>query len=286
MLSSFAVLLGLGLLAPRAQERAPGVQRLVFELEVDLALAREQGWAAADASDERVVEVAARLVQRRFDAMQRAARVELTPGTKRFSVSLPSIDARDRELSEALLNSIGLCEFLIGADEESARARGIDFLQEQIKLIGWTATNPDVGLETFNQLDGTLGPARGIAWFPTRFRDETGPPLAVLLPESLADHVGAASFERVYRTQNANGDPAIGFELSAQRVDDLARVTEAHVGRRIAILFGQEVVLAPKLEGKLEGGGIIDGQLGPDDVEYWLSAFRARKSPLRVVAIR
>ena len=99
-----SLLLGFLLLVARAgaaQERALGVKRLAFTVEVDVAKVRAQNWAGKDASDEQLVANASRLVQRRFDAMQRAAKIELEPGTKRFTVSLPSIDSRPETGSSA-----------------------------------------------------------------------------------------------------------------------------------------------------------------------------------------
>src|SRR5262245_30019059 len=101
------VLLGMLVVPCKAsQERALGVKRLVFVLEVDYDRAREAGWSGANRAE--VLDLAAKLVERRFLAMDRAARVELKPDEHRIEIALPSIDSRDRELIEQVLRNMGV----------------------------------------------------------------------------------------------------------------------------------------------------------------------------------
>src|SRR5262245_39181486 len=114
-----------------ARSSGQTAERLTFVVEVDCVLARDQVWLLQQASDEKVVAVAANAVRRRLEAMQRDARVELVPDSRRFQVSLATTEARDRELVRGMLRSVGLCELFFVADEGTARARGIDLADER-----------------------------------------------------------------------------------------------------------------------------------------------------------
>ncbi len=264
------------------------VEQLTFVVEVDCALAREQVWLLQGASDEQVVAVGANAVQRRFEAMQRAAKVELEHGRRRFQVSLPTTDARDRELLEGMLRSLGLCELFFVADETSARARGIDLASERARLGAWRKANAGQPLELYNMLvPAAGGPSPGLAWITAATSlggDNLGWP--VLLPERPADHIGATSFERVYEAADASGYPALGYELCAARSGDLARVTEAHVGQRLAIVLFGQLVSAPTLHSTVTNGGVLEGRFEQEQVARFARAIRELRSPLTVVSIR
>ena len=265
------------------QERAPGVQRLRFEIEVDLERARRIGWTAPD--EEALVELASRIVQERLLAMHRAVQIEVLPDTKHFRLSLPSIDEKDSTRIPALIRCLSVCEFLFVAEGEEVDG-------EKQRLASWRTTHPDAPLCEFNALDPTEGgPANGLAWFETQFGDESGKPvlgapILVRLPEQLADHIGEADFKRTYATLDSYGYPAIGFELLPARTADFARVTEAHVGGRMAIVLDGRVRSAPSLHSKLVGAGIIEGRFTAEEAAHFAKSLPELKGPLRLVEAR
>lgn len=281
-------LVGLGLLAALGsapQERVPGVKRLVFVLEVDHDRARETGWSGA--TREEVLEFAAKIVERRFVAMERAARVEVWRDAQRIEVSLPSIDPRDRELFEEMLRSIGVCELFFIADEAVLSALGIDLDTERKRLETWRQANPSRSIEAFHALyPEQQGPPSRLLWAETLFDGRSGPPVCLLLPDRPEDALGAASFETCSLALDPFGYPAIAFDVRESRKEDLARFTEAHRGQRLGIVLAGKVRSAPTLKTKLVGGGLIEGRFGQEECERIAAALTKREGPLRVVEIR
>jgi preprotein translocase subunit SecD len=276
------VLLGLLLVPCRAlQERALGVKRLLFVLEVDHDRARGAGWSGA--SREEVLELAAKLVERRFVAMDRSARVEVKPDEQRIEIALPSIDSRDRELIEQMLRNMGLCEFMFFADEHSATELGIDLESERKKLETWQHGKPDLPIEVFNALrPDEQGPHPRVSW--SELSD--GTTMCLLLPDKPEDSIGAASFETCELTTNMWGYPAISFAVCESRKQDLARISESHLKQRMAIVVGSKVVSAPQLDSKLVGTGLVGDQFSDEQAEHWLEAFRERTGALRLIESR
>jgi preprotein translocase subunit SecD len=225
----------------------------------------------------------AQLVQQRFGAMERSASVEFEPGTTRFRVSLPSIDQRDRELFEGMLRSMGVCELFFIAEGDELEA-------ERQKLEAWRSLHPGGALDEFNALDPEdQGPVRGLAWFRAVFRGpdaEVESTYPVRLPTAVADHLGAASFERVGATQDRYGYPALSFEVRDSRQEDFERLTGAHLNQRLAILIDGKIRSAPTLNSKLIGGGIIEGRFTSEEVVGMAEAFSKLQGPLRVSAAR
>lgn len=287
-----AALVGLavsGASSAAGQERAPGVQRLAFVVEVDCARARAVGWGLPDGEDELLVATAAALVRRRFGAMERAARVEVVPGERRIEIGLPSIDGRDRELLEGLLRSIGVFELMFVADETSTRGLDLDLAAETQKLANWRAAHPDGPIAPFNALEpGEHGPHHRLLWAAVVIPD-TGidiPPSPLLLPAETADLFGPASFENWHVEPGLFGYPSIRFDVRASRQDDFARLTAAHQHHRLASLLGEAVVSAPALETELRTNGLIEGRFTDEVAARWLEALKRLEGPLRIVETR
>lgn len=287
------VLTMLGACGPAAptQQRSPGVRRVVYVLEVDLARAWALGWAK-EADEAQLLGGAERVVRRRLAAMERSFELSTDRERQRIELAMPQVQPRDRELFADMLASIGLCEFLFVADAELAGEAGIDLEAEKKRLEVWRAANPGVPLELFHELDPARdGPHRRLLWVETEFGTESGsiqrgPPQALLLPDKPEDHIGSGSFARSYLTQDMYGFPGIGFELRASRVDDFAGATEAHVDHRLGIVLAGKLRSAPTLKSALRGGGIIEGRFGQEECERLVEAFTKRAGPLRVLEIR
>jgi preprotein translocase subunit SecD len=271
-----------------AQERAPGVRRLELVLEVDVERARAVGWDGAsseEAGTAEVVALAAKLVERRFLALERAARI--TVEERRIRVSLPSIDPRDRELLEGMLRSIGVCELLVLASDSALEGTGSDLARERAKLDAWRAAHPDLPLAAFNALDpGDGGPERRVLWVETEYGGVSGPPCPLLLPGEPAAHFGAASLARTGAERDAFGYPALAFELTDARRDDFTRFAEARVGERLGLLSEGKVRSAPTLGPGLAGGGLIEGRFTDEELARLGEAFRRLEGPLRLVEAR
>jgi preprotein translocase subunit SecD len=209
-----------------------------------------------------------RLVHWRLGVANLEAVVERGEGC--VFVRLGTDDPAERGAAEALLASLGRCEFFLVAEEGDVA--GLE--AERARFEAWRQANPDRPWLEYNS-DGARGPTR-VAWFPTRFGDqkgqsEVGPPMPVLLPGSAAGAFGSGDFERVYATQDQYGYPAIGFELTDARSPDFAAFTERIVNRRLAIVLAGEVRSAPSINSRLTGGGMIEGRFKDEDVRELLA---------------
>jgi preprotein translocase subunit SecD len=274
--------------AAGSQQRSPGVQRVVYVLEVDPALARKAGWAREEASEARIVQIAAGIVQRRVGAMERSFQIQVKPEDLRIELSMPQIQPRDRELFEQVLASLGQCEFLWVVDDELARQTGIDLELERKRLEAWRAANPGTPLEVFHELDSMhAGPHRRVLWVEAQFANENGasvqgPPLALLLPDKPEDHFGSGCFARIEPAQDMYGHPALAFELVDSRKEDFARITGANLERRLGIVLEGNLRSAPTLHSALHGKGILEGRFRAEECERLASALSKRYGPLRV----
>ena len=272
-------LLGLGSGALAAQERAPGVKRLQFLIEVDLERARSIGWTGRD--DPAVVRLAAALVEKRFLAMERAVRVELVPDARRFRVSLTSLDSSEGELFRGMLRSMGVCELMFPAEEERTA--------ERLKLDAWRATHPEAALDEFNALAGEQGgPAKTLAWFRTVWLDpkgalSQGEPTLARLPAEAWECVGAQSFESASPSSDPFGWPGIAAKVRQNRVEDCRRLTASHLDQRLCIVLENVVRTVPSLNRPIDGNLFIEGRFTSVEAERLAKAMNALEGPLRLV---
>jgi RNA polymerase sigma factor (sigma-70 family) len=283
--------------AREAVQPAPAVTEATAEradelrlvLEVDQERARALHWARDGAGDAQRVEAAARVVARRARALSGAVRVRTLAESSRIEVVLPASDPRERELWTELLRNLGVFELLIVADATSLAGLDIDLAAEQQKHERWRAANPELPASEFEALEPSeLGPHPRLTWVRSRFGDVSGgsvsgAELPLLLPGRIEDHLGAASFVRVGPQPDEFGYPAIWCEVSGTRWGDLARITEAHLGQRLAVVVGDELRSAPTLNAKWVGGGFLEGRFRDEEVVSLARSFRMLEGPLRVV---
>ncbi len=62
------------------------------------------------------------------------------------------------------------------------------------------------------------------------------------------------------RTTDGNGAPAVGFYLNSDGAKLFSLATEQHVGEDLAIVLDNVVFSAPRIKGKIDGDGIIEGR--------------------------
>jgi preprotein translocase subunit SecD len=73
--------------------------------------------------------------------------------------------------------------------------------------------------------------------------------------------------------------------LPARR-NDLARITEARLGQRLAVIIGDQLRSAPTPDWKWIGTGSIEGRFGDDELVRLAESFRNLEGPLRIVETR
>src|SRR5262245_13944421 len=171
----------LGMSWTRLQEAPParsgGVASVTYVLAVDPARVRAVEWVAKDASVADALAGAARVIERRFAAMERSARTTADAAHLRIEVAMPQIQPADRENVAQMLGSLGLCEVLVVAEPESVAELGVDLEAETKELESWRKSNPARPLVEFR----AAGTPPRLVWFETQFAAEKGAPMPVLL---------------------------------------------------------------------------------------------------------
>lgn len=76
---------------------------------------------------------------------------------------------------------------------------------------------------------------------------------------STKDMLEASDFARFEVTTDGAGRPALGFRTSASGAKVLHRLSEASIGRRLAIVLGGEVRSAPMVRAAISKRGIVEG---------------------------
>jgi preprotein translocase subunit SecD len=67
--------------------------------------------------------------------------------------------------------------------------------------------------------------------------------------------------------RDSRGEPAIGITFTKDAADKIARLTERHEGKPIAVLVDGRVLTAPTVKSKLTREAVITGKFTIDEVE-------------------
>lgn len=147
--------------------------------------------------------------------------------------------------------------------DEDFEAAGTDERREQAKVEAWMNAADDRAGElwAFNGLHPSGGgPAAGLRWaWSTPNPDQDRRPLALAVPDDPKLIATGAWFKTVRRSSDHFGRPAIGLDTVPEREDDLEAATSAFVGRRVALVVGEDILIAPTINNGLRGGMIIEG---------------------------
>ena len=85
----------------------------------------------------------------------------------------------------------------------------------------------------------------------------------------------AWGFEKVFATQDSNGQPVVGFELDDRGAERLAVFTKANLGNAMAIVVDGKVVSAPVIRSALGKHGMITGRFTEEEVRELIKALQA-----------
>ena len=170
------------------------------------------------------------------------------------------------------IENLGDLRFLPLAKPTDFTTRGADSAKAREKLVAWLnqPENKDLPIAAYNRLPYEQGgPPPGISWYP--YRPEEGqakldrnqrPFEALVQPQTKEWIFSGADLARVYRSQDSNGLPAVGFEMSTRARIPFGDFTEAHVDEQVAIVLNDEIVSAPVIQNALRGPSIIQGPPG------------------------
>ena len=184
----------------------------------------------------------------------------------------------------AAIESLGELAFRIAPEPAQLSALDTDLVSEREKLRAWIAANEGAPIVAFNRIPPEAGgPHPRIEWFPDHEdaeeaalqRDPVSTAFPVLRPESEEDDFRGGDLSRVFPSQDQLGYPAVGFEFKPARRGEFADFTEENEGRLMAIILNQEVASAPRIEGRLPGGGIIQGRFTNEEVRDLMTVLRS-----------
>lgn len=217
---------------------APALRELIADHFPEWSLNRADGGAfglelqhddAARIRDE-TVDQAVRTIRRRIDSLGvREPTIRRLGGNEgeRVQVQLPGVDNPDRV--RELMQVSALLEFRL--------VEGDPFPSREAAISSYGTSLPGT-LEVMGSSGAT-------------------PPEWHVLEGSAA--VTGRDLKTARVTRDEYGRPAVGSSLSADGSERFARLTEANVGRRLAIVLDGRVESAPGIDSRIAGSGIIQG---------------------------
>ena len=214
-------------------------------LEVDTSKLSE---AEKRGARERAVEI----IRRRVDEFGVSEPSIIPEGENRIVVQLPGITDRDRAYK--LIGKTALLEFrLVSADQE--------------KILEAQKGNPPVGYQLAEMPSGHEANAYKIPILVKSTPELTGAYLADAQPD------WGGSYQ----------EPEISITFNNEGAKRFAQITEAYVGRQLAIMLDGEVLMAPSIKTVIPNGrGVITGNFTTMEVKDTALLLRAGALPAPV----
>jgi SecD/SecF fusion protein len=91
----------------------------------------------------------------------------------------------------------------------------------------------------------------------------------------LTEQDGGWSLASAFQGQDQLGRPAIDFRMDVLGAEKLGQLTEANVGRQMAVLLDDEVYTAPRLQSRIASQGQISGSFTATEIEYVIRVLSA-----------
>lgn len=215
------------------------------------------------------------------------------PGNQ-LHVALP--DAPSASEVEALRPSFEAVGQLAIEGTANDSTPGWDARAERDRLQAWWSAQAAPDLANYNQLARAAGgPLEFIRWRPIKTEAELSQEdrLRTILPcvQEKVLHpdrdwvFGSQDLVKVFRTTDQSGFAAIGFELRGGRQKDFGDFTEAYVQEQLAIVLDGVIVSAPKVNERLHGASIIQGQFTDAEVDAWVTALKSDPLPVQLVFV-
>jgi preprotein translocase subunit SecD len=92
-----------------------------------------------------------------------------------------------------------------------------------------------------------------------------------------------------FPSRDNNGRPAVGFTLTAESSQRMARVTEQNVGRQLAIVLDGKIQSAPQIHTRISDSGIIEGGpagFAPQEAQDLSTMLRSGALPASIKYLR
>jgi SecD/SecF fusion protein len=217
--------------------------------------------------------------------------LKLVTGTPRTHNADVAIALVKDDAFRASIESLGNLSFQIVAEAALLLEKGTDLSSELEKRDVWAAANPDLPITNFNRVpeeDG--GPHASIAWYPTMPQSDAQEAAdyseaqfatPVLRPGTPDDDFRGNDLARANYSQDSSGFPAVAFEMRSGRRSDFSQFTADNINNQMAIILNEEVASAPRIEGRLPGGGIIRGRFTEQEVKDLVTILRSGSLKIR-----
>lgn len=184
------------------------------------------------------------IIRRRIDEFGVSEPVIQTQGVDRIVVQLPGI--KEKERAKALLGKMAILEFRLVSDDRDA-------------LLKAMKGEIPPGYEILESKEG-----------------------GKLLVKRRAELTGSC-LKTAMPSQGSFGEPEIHFTLDGKGTKIFALVTEQNIGRRLAIILDNEVLMAPVIQSAIpEGSGRITGKFTQTEVQDIVNVLNAGALPAPV----
>lgn len=202
----------------------------------------------SDASD--ALNKVQEIIRRRMDAFGVSEPVIHTEGTNRIVVQLPGIKKKER--AKALIVKTGFLEFRLVSDDRE---------------------------KTLEAMKGTQVPGYELMY-------EEGEGISYPLLVKRRPEITGGSLKSTTPAVGQYGEPIVSFNLDSKGGKIFAIVTEQNVGRRLAIVLDNEVLMAPVIIRTItNGSGVIKGNFTQEEAQDIANVLNAGTLPAPVKII-
>lgn len=189
------------------------------------------------------------IFQKRIDTLG-IGEIRIRPaGERDIQIELPGKDATEVKRIKEILESLGKLEWrlvLEGADLEKlgVNKEREDALRERLEKEG-------------REYKGPSSPH--VKWFPYQKQKGRGEYLS-MKPEDFLS--GEKDIKSVSQGSDRTGGRAVAFKIKPGSAYKMERLSEKNIGKKLAILFNDEIVSAPVLKTTISDEGIIESGMG------------------------
>ncbi len=187
-----------------------------------------------------------------------------------------------------LIENTGDMHFMIAAEDsdlvDPTNPRNTtDLIREKEAVDQWIMENPGVDIEDYNaEMALREGPVSRLRWYPETTNDPEAKLQDLVQPliieEDPAWRFDGTDFPNFFQSQDQLGLPAVGFKSTPEKRSLFGDFTEEHKNKQMAIVINNEIVTFPKINGRLQGEGVIEGGPGgftADEVNQLVSVLRS-----------
>lgn len=182
-------------------------------------------------------------------------------GEDRIVVELPG--SKDPDRARTVVMSSGILEFKLVDEETTAKLRR-DMFDEDGNLID-NSIIPE-------------GSELAYLWVKNKYDVLVRQRAVVLYKDVLLD---GSYLKRAQVQTDQFGKPEVVFSLSAEGAKKFARITEANVGKRLAIVFDEKILSMPVIRERIPGGQVrITGSFSMKEAQDLALVLRAGAFPV------